>query len=915
MAADQLNKRSNATSVVGYTSREHHKVKKKKVETPHNDLNMRSNISLEWDEKKKSVVAKREQIGIARRELIPFLDTVPHRYNILADVFTAPHEIFELENLTKVLSYEVWQSHLSEKERKFLSQFLPKGAEVHKVVQELFAGDNFHFGNPFLEWGASLCSRNCHPDVVLCQELCSKANKRAYYSELQTYHNNMIGNLQTWKERWATCKDSEKEFMQKICRLRKDSEKYGSVHAIESRFCDTDENLGATSESCSWVADDRACSSDSPNLKTMHGETLRRICSKGFVENKYYESADGHKRVARLGNGEKLRKRIVECDDGAKYMSYIKVSKEQHQRVKSSMKPSSNSIQPRSLNHVLGSLDTFCVQPYEVFEEEERQKLHEHWYQLASRDLPAVFENRRKWQSEKWQLTKSLGQEIKEKLNSLEEDEEKEEYHNLVPVEMENEASDLEPIVVKEDEEREKSDSLHHEQMDVGETNHDPSVTSEDEEDVSSDSICQQPLDNGAANPEPAMEHICEDEPFQNQPLEQNALLGANQEFHSVGVDPDNNNQVLGKADDFSPSASEYTENLSHADVPVGQGDALPSAGEIWRSGSLPSAYYQHPTSVSREYRSASEFSLGHPQAMQDQPTQVIDLESDVQEEDPGRNFLQRHSGGGDSFFGPYPIQDRNELLLQSLFKSPGSLPYHHEQKQAGPDFHPTSSNIMLEAVNFSGNMRDTSMPLELRQKRLNDLYLHQNIQENIYADGGSRYSIPRQEHFSPVNNIQDWAVNGNVNISSSSHSLLNGGEILNQNWFSGEHRSGDGWSGSEGAVSANQSFGNGSNGADQSLFSVLSQCNGLRSGAPYGSSVGNSELLIQPGTFGVMSGAGVPGTSNVLQQPGNPLNYLNSHEASGSLRANSIGWMSVPHQNNALQDSMGKTFLRSWNH
>lgn len=49
------------------------------------------------------------------------------------------------------------------------------------------------------------------------------------------------------------------------------------------------------------------------------------ICRKGFVEGKYYNSSDGHKVVARLRKGERLRKRNVECGDGAKYMSYIKV--------------------------------------------------------------------------------------------------------------------------------------------------------------------------------------------------------------------------------------------------------------------------------------------------------------------------------------------------------------------------------------------------------------------------------------------------------------------------------------------------------------------------------------------------------------------------------------------------------------
>lgn len=47
---------------------------------------------------------------------------------------------------------QVWQTHLSEKEREYLMQFLPKGSDAEDVVQALLAGDNFHFGNPFLKW-------------------------------------------------------------------------------------------------------------------------------------------------------------------------------------------------------------------------------------------------------------------------------------------------------------------------------------------------------------------------------------------------------------------------------------------------------------------------------------------------------------------------------------------------------------------------------------------------------------------------------------------------------------------------------------------------------------------------------------------------------------------------------------------
>ena len=43
------------------------------------------------------------------------------------------------------------------------------------------------------------------------------------------------------------------------------------------------------------------------------------------------------------------------------------------------MKQSGKSIQSKSLNCVLGDLDTLHVQPYEKFVKEEQKKLKEYW--------------------------------------------------------------------------------------------------------------------------------------------------------------------------------------------------------------------------------------------------------------------------------------------------------------------------------------------------------------------------------------------------------------------------------------------------------------------------------------------------------------------------------------------------------
>ncbi|GAU21289.1 hypothetical protein TSUD_286990 [Trifolium subterraneum] len=150
MAADQRRKRLNGASIVGYGSKEQHRTKRKNPGLVQNG--MRSHISVEWDNNRKIVVAKREQIGISWRQMKPFVNYVSKDHKVLADVFTVPEEIFDLDNLSEVLSYEVWTTHLSENERNLLMNFLPQGIEPHQAVEDLLAGTDFHFGNPFLNW-------------------------------------------------------------------------------------------------------------------------------------------------------------------------------------------------------------------------------------------------------------------------------------------------------------------------------------------------------------------------------------------------------------------------------------------------------------------------------------------------------------------------------------------------------------------------------------------------------------------------------------------------------------------------------------------------------------------------------------------------------------------------------------------
>ncbi|CAK9183683.1 unnamed protein product [Ilex paraguariensis] len=522
-------------------------------------------------------------------------------------------------------------------------------------------------------------------------------------------------------------------------------------------------------------------------------------------------------------------------------MSYIKVSKEQHQLIKSSMKHSNNSILPRPLNNVLGNLNSYHVQPFASNFIICLSRL-----QVAIRDLPATFANWRRRQLEKWELTKSLEQEMKDKLKSLKEDSEEENCQDMFSEVKDDGAAEPEPTLTSVDEIKEKSDSLLWEQKDNG-------VALEDEEKENPDFILQEQMDDEATNFEYTMADNNESVSActRNQDLLQISSFCGSHELHSIDLDSVDSH-VMTKIDDISPRVSGYSDNFNHVDVPFSRGNAVSSAGDAWPTVSVPGSYY-HSISVNHDYASAHDLSLGHPEDSDKQPThQLIDLECNLRDEDPGRNFLHRQSNG-------------------------------------------------VETSQFPGHFREqlcSPLPLELGQKRLNDLYLLRNTQQNMYP-GRNRYSIPREEHFLPIK-IPDLAVN-NTRMSAPPQSHLNGGELLRRDWFSDERRAHSGWSGAEGAVIPN-SFGNGSN-VDQSLFSVLSECSKLRSGAPY-NPMCTTEQFTQSRNYDGLGG-GIHTTSNMLPQIANPFNHLSGHEAAAGLKNNNMEWMSLPFQESVVQDSI----------
>ncbi|KAJ3676389.1 hypothetical protein LUZ60_003801 [Juncus effusus] len=119
-----------------------------------------------------------------------------------------PDELYDLNDLSEILSVDTWNNCLSEEERFALSGFLPDldRETFANTLSDLFAGKNFHFASPMSELFTQLKGGLCDPSIVLYKRGLKFLQKRKYYHNLQNYHNSFVGNLVEIRETWQNYK-------------------------------------------------------------------------------------------------------------------------------------------------------------------------------------------------------------------------------------------------------------------------------------------------------------------------------------------------------------------------------------------------------------------------------------------------------------------------------------------------------------------------------------------------------------------------------------------------------------------------------------------------------------------------------------------------------------------------------------
>ncbi|KAL5979707.1 hypothetical protein ACLOJK_019618 [Asimina triloba] len=722
-------------------------------------------------------------------------------------------------------------------------------------------------------WGASLTSGNAHPDAVLHRDKCFRVEKKAYYEELQKYHTDILETLKGWKDKWTRCKDPEKEIVEKMWStstlygMIKNSENSLTAHPNESREHDLEEHHIPTADSSSRVASEQISISNKERTQALKiGERQER---KGLGKSKNgnlpITSGKG-KAVANPVKDEKPQKVYVRSGDAAKYMSYIKISRKQHQLVKN-IKQSGEGIQSKSLNRVLGDIKSFNVKPYKAFEEEEQKKLHEHWLLVACKELPAAFEGHEKKHFQQQQWRKSLVQELADRKIMRDEDEEKD------PEEVFNEQGESD-----------------------GENEHRPTINVLN---CNDQNVLVPPTSHS-----PLLQRI----PSLNRPHEPEPMT----------LDLGDGSQQTLKCEAGVPISPQLLEKTIPAEEVTEPEVYEASIKDVWQGVGNPGSYYS-PTSTARKYTSSGESSVRKQQPVDGQPTRIINLETDILEQEAGEHLfcgpsdnaktgLQMHDGS--PLVSSYANQDRSQLLPPFL-KGPGMLhTYPNESvndvNKSGLKFLRTN-NSPRENGQFPRQLQDQPQQQQQQQLQLVDesrirdkeLHMNQLIQKNIYSNG--RY--PTQGLFAS-GNIQEWA-SGHVHTAPFHPSVDCG--MSGHDWLAGDNQARNGLSETGGSSCSGQCLGgSSSSNADGSLFSVLSQCNKLQS--HYQNKSMNSRAHVQ--SRNSISGA-TSVSADVFPYTPSQSNYSSMRESSP---AANTSWMNLPHSNPSPCDSMEKPFLQSWN-
>lgn len=128
-------------------------------------------------------------------------------------VCEVPLELFDIPDLTQILSLETWNFALTEEDRESLFSLLPPIDEdtYRLTLKDLFAGETFNFSSPLADLLQLLKSGQCHPKAVCYHDALLCLQRREHHHNVRKYHNGMVNSFLEMQHLWQCYPDSNME--------------------------------------------------------------------------------------------------------------------------------------------------------------------------------------------------------------------------------------------------------------------------------------------------------------------------------------------------------------------------------------------------------------------------------------------------------------------------------------------------------------------------------------------------------------------------------------------------------------------------------------------------------------------------------------------------------------------------------
>ncbi|KAL6858906.1 hypothetical protein ACP4OV_017908 [Aristida adscensionis] len=113
------------------------------------------------------------------------------------EICNIPYDLYDLHEVSEILSLETWNLCLTEDDRFHLAAYLPDMDQYDFFItmKELFSGDAMFFGSPLRSFFHKLNSGFYSPEVYQARALLMIFQRRRYYYSLKSFHDCMVGKF------------------------------------------------------------------------------------------------------------------------------------------------------------------------------------------------------------------------------------------------------------------------------------------------------------------------------------------------------------------------------------------------------------------------------------------------------------------------------------------------------------------------------------------------------------------------------------------------------------------------------------------------------------------------------------------------------------------------------------------------